>query len=164
MNNNVNEKAVENAVKTLNKSVDNAVESARMSGELSAENEKFIKLFDDKSFVEKFVAADDSAKAKELCAENGVDISEEEINEIKAASKKLEKKIMSASDELDDDALESVSGGSSWNVFNMINPGVAGNNSSSVCEAVAIKATVVCTLPSVFKGTSAPLPGGIKYL
>ena len=163
MKNNVNEKAVENAVKTLSKSVDNAVESARMSGELSAENEKFIKLFDDKSFVEKFVAADDSAKAKELCAENGVDISEEEINEIKAASKKLEKKIMSASDELDDDALESVAGGSLWNIFNMIST-VSGNNSSSVCNAVAIKATVVCTLPSGFKGTSSPLPGGIKYL
>ena len=117
MANNANEKALENSVKALSKSVDDVLEKARMNDELSAENEKFIKLFEDKSFVEKFVATEDAAKAKELFAENGVDISVEEINEIKSASKKLEEKIISSSGELDDNALEGVAGGNSWNVF-----------------------------------------------
>ena len=61
MANNANEKALENSVKALSKSVDDVLEKARINDELSAENEKFIKLFEDKSFVEKFVATKDAA-------------------------------------------------------------------------------------------------------
>ena len=161
MANNANEKALENSVKDLSKSVDDVLEKARMNDELSAENEKFIKLFEDKSFVEKFVATEDAAKAKELFAENGVEISVDEINEIKSASKKLEEKIISSGGELDDDTLEGVAGGSSWNVFDFL------NNRTLVYEAVAIKESVVCKFPSAISDTvlcGTTMPDGIKFL
>ena len=164
MANNANEKALENSVKALSKSVDDVLEKARMNDELSAENEKFIKLFEDKSFVEKFNATEDATKVKELFAENGVDISVEEINEIKSASKKLEEKIISSSGELDDNALEGVAGGNSWNVFDFFS---SINNRPSVCEAVAIEASVVCKFPSAISDTvlcGTAMPDGMKFL
>lgn len=70
-------------------------------------NEKINELLANKEFVEKLMSLETEAEVQELLSENGVDLTVEQI----AMIKKGVASQLTESDELSDDALETVAGG-----------------------------------------------------
>ncbi len=74
---------------------------------MAIENAVLSKLMEDKAFVEKMLAQENPEAVRSLFAENGVEFTLEEVLEIGRALDQL----TNPGDELDENALEDVSGG-----------------------------------------------------
>lgn len=112
----IDEKVVAANLKMLNKKVDMELDRVTQEDSLTEEEEKLLKLRENKDFMKDIVEAENHDDVRNAFLKQNVELSEEETREFIEGVQTTVGKVINSNGELSDNELEEIAGGS-WSSF-----------------------------------------------
>ncbi len=147
----INQKLVDANIAMMNKKFDLELENYLEDHELTPKEAKLNELKDNEAFMKKVVQSDTPKEMQEVFKDAGVDFTMEEVTDFIKAVQDGANKILNATEELSDDELEQITGGSLGRILGWVVSAVIG-----VAIGVAIAAATIATC-----GAALAIGGGI---
>lgn len=134
---NYNQKLIEANLVMLTKKVNMELERGMEQDELTPEEEKILALRDSEEFLKEIVGCNDVASVREAFKKQEVELSEDEAKEFIENVQITSNKVMNATEELSDDELAEIAGGSWSSFWKKAKKYVIGAAVSAVAGAIA---------------------------
>lgn len=123
----MNKESLQANLKMLDKKGELTLETARQQDPaLAAKLEKIKELFENEDFVKTFASCTSIADAAALFAENGLELTEAEVEGLVNQIRIIIEKLVENGGELSEEDLEQIAGGINWSVLGIFGGNVAG--------------------------------------
>lgn len=154
----LNMEALQATLAMLDKSSKAANEQAKADGCYDSRMEKLNELLSSESICDKLLAAENAAEARAVLAENGLDMTEEEVNALGQYVASISKKLIENGGELAEEDLEKIAGGILTETVSVIS---AASSTSLFSSSIATGAAAGSSFPVVGTIIGAAVAAGV---